>query len=289
MCKHLSGVALLVALSCHAALAAAGDAEARFAPADFEAHMKALNPKVPAGFTVIVEPPFVVIGDGKRDAVKASVEHTVRWAVRMLKQDYFAKDPEYIMDIWLFCDKDSYEANTQKIFGEKPSSPFGYCSYTHRALIMNIGTGGGTLVHEIVHAFLRSNFPQVPAWSSEGFASLYEQCGEKDGHIRGMTNWRLAGLQKAIREKRLVSFELLTALSDDDFYSKDKGGNYAQARYLCYYLQEKGLLVNYYKEFITACKDDPTGFLTLKKTLGREDMPAFQKEWEAWVMGLSFP
>jgi len=59
------------------------------------------------------------------------------------------------------CSKDaaSYEKNTLLLFKEKPSTPYGYYSSTHKALIMNIATGGGTLVHEIVHPFVEANFP----------------------------------------------------------------------------------------------------------------------------------
>ena len=40
---------------------------------------------------------------------------------------------------------------------------------------MNIATGGGTLVHEIVHPFMAANFEQCPSWFNEGLGSLYEQ------------------------------------------------------------------------------------------------------------------
>ena len=48
---------------------------------------------------------------------------------------------------------------------------------------MNISTGGGTLVHEIVHPFIQSNFPNCPSWFNEGLGSLYEQCRERNGKI----------------------------------------------------------------------------------------------------------
>ena len=56
--------------------------------------------------------------------------------------------------------------------------------------------------------------------------------------IRGLTNWRLPGLQRAIRDGALPSFRALTATSEAQFYGADPGTNYAQARYLLYYLQE---------------------------------------------------
>jgi hypothetical protein len=85
-------------------------------------------------------------------------------------------------------------AECRKDFQSKPTTPYGYYSSTHKALVMNISTGGGTLVHEIVHPFIEANFPNCPAWLNEGLGSLYEQCGEVDGHIHGYTNWRLPGI-----------------------------------------------------------------------------------------------
>ena len=45
--------------------------------------------------------------------------------------------------------------------------------------------------------------------------TLYEQSGERDGHIIGYTNWRLAGLQKAIKEGRVPTFKTLTATTTE--------------------------------------------------------------------------
>ena len=71
-----------------------------------------------------------------------------------------------------------------------------------------------------------------------------------------------------------------------EFYSEDKGTNYSQARYLCYYLQEKGLLVKFYQEFHARQQDDPSGFKTLQKILGEPDMDKFKLNWEKYVLDL---
>ena len=153
---------------------------------------------------------------------------------------------------------------------------------------MNISTGGGTLVHEIVHPFMASNFPACHAWFNEGLASLYEQCGDKDGHIWGKTNWRLRGLQGAIGDDRVPSFKTLCSTTTHEFYEEDPGTNYSQARYLCYYLQEHGLLVKYYHEFKKNADKDPGGYATLQRILGERDMNQFKKNWEAYVAKLRF-
>ncbi|MEK0451884.1 MAG: hypothetical protein RL088_4152 [Verrucomicrobiota bacterium] len=254
--------------------------------------MAALRKRIPAsGFTVVQQPPFVVIGDEPEAVVRLRSTTIVKWAVDLLKRDFFAKDPEEIIDVWLFKDKESYDKHVVEIFGDRPTTPFGYYSPKHRALIMNIATGGGTLVHEIVHPYMRANFPDCPPWFNEGMGSLFEQSREMDGHIRGLTNWRLARLQQGIKAGRVLPFEKLTALNTEDFYGEAGGYSsyYGQSRYLCYYLQEKGLLVKYYREFVANAKDDPGGFKTLKKVLGESDMVAFQKKWEEYVMSLAFP
>jgi len=268
--------------------AAATAAEAANAATDFEAHVALLKKRLPStDFTIVVQSPFVVIGDEPADAVKQHSEDTVKWAVDKLKQDYFTKDPKDILDIWLFKDATSYEKNARLLFNDKPSTPYGYYSSEHKALIMNISTGGGTLVHEIVHPFMEANFPACPPWLNEGMGSLYEQCGEEDGHIYGYVNWRLPGLQKAIQAGQVPAFKTLLAMDAHTFYSDGTGVNYAQSRYLCYYLQEKKLLVKFYKRFQANQKTDPTGFQTLKAVLRESDMDQFKRKWEKFVVTLS--
>ena len=269
-----------------------------FTEADFAKHVAALKSEMRkrlagarsvmnvADFSFVIQPPFVVVGDESKEVVQEHAVATVKWAVDRLKQDFFPSDPKDILDIWLFKDSASYEKHAALFFGDKPTTPYGYYSPVHKALIMNISTGGGTLVHEIVHPFMEANFPACPPWLNEGLGSLYEQCGDAGGHIHGYTNWRLPGLQRAIRSKKVPSFKELTELDSNAFYNEDKGVNYAQARYLCYYLQQKELLVKFYREFHARQKDDPTGFKTLQLVLGEANMDAFKTKWEEYVLGL---
>ena len=87
----------------------------------------------------------------------------------------------------------------------------------------------------------------------------------------------------------MPSFKTLCSSTGYEFYQKDKGTNYAQARYLCYYLQQRGLLRKFYHAFYANRKSDPTGYSTLKAVLGRSDMDKFKKDWEAYVLKLRFP
>jgi hypothetical protein len=260
-------------------------------PAEYAQHVMALRDRLSQDFRIVVEPPFVVIGNGSRAEVAAWAQGTVRRAVAALRKAYFAKDPERILDVFLFDDARSYERHAQRLSGHPPQTPYGYYDPDAGALIMNIATGGGTLVHELVHPFMHANFPECPAWFNEGMGSLYEQSRFREGALIGMTNWRLPGLQQAIRQERTASLHALTGASDREFYGDDTGVNYAHARYLLYYLQEHGLLQRYYREFRGAQREDPTGYAALLRVLDRtpQQMPEFERELNRYILALRFP
>lgn len=237
------------------------------------------------------EAPFIVVADGGEAALERGTG-TVRWASDKLEADFFAKRPDKILPVFLFQGADSYNRGVAALTGDDPGTPYGFYSRAHGGLFMNIATGGGTLVHEIVHPYVEADFANAPAWLNEGLGSLFEQSAERDGHIVGLTNWRLAGLQKAIAGGGVPSFDKLTHLSDTEFYGDDSGLNYAAARYLLYYLQERGKLRDLYRDFRAAAADDPSGYQTLRETLatlGEHDMTAFETKWRRYVAALSFP
>ena len=87
--------------------------------------MAELNQRVPAGFVVVMQPPFVVIGDESPGMVRSRATNTVKWAVDQLKQEFFQRDPVEIIDIWLFADRESYTNHAWRLFGDAPTAPFG--------------------------------------------------------------------------------------------------------------------------------------------------------------------
>ncbi len=260
--------------------------------AEYAEHVRKLRERLRArglgNLQVRIEVPFVVAGDGTSEELERSLE-TVRWATDKLEQDFFARRPAKILDVFLFQTAESYERGVEALTGDAPGTPNGFYSSANGGLFMNISTGGGTLVHEIVHPYVEADLPSAPPWLNEGLGSLFEQSAERDGHIVGRTNWRLAGLQRAIARDGLPSFRELTSKGSAAFYDDERGTNYAQSRYLLYYLQEQGLLRDFYRAFRAARAKDPTGYATLAQTLGERDMPAFQRRWEQYVAALRFP
>ncbi len=232
-----------------------------------------------------IEPPFVVWGDGggKPDT------RTVRWTVKQLEAQYFSERPKGTYDIFLFDGAESYTRHAKAMFGEEPGTPYGYASSVHKALVMNIATGGGNLVHEIVHPYVAANFDDAPKWLNEGLASLYEQSSERDGRIVGLPNWRLEGLQRALARGPIMPFAKRVQTSDAQFRDENEGLHYAQARYLMQYLQEEGLLQDFVQRALKQQHEDPTASRALRQTLGETRWRTLDATWRKWVMGLRFP
>jgi len=255
--------------------------------ADYAQHVRILRKGLPKEFSVFVSKPFVIIGNEMKGTVRKHSEETVKWAVDRLKLLYFEKDPDHIINVWLFKDDETYNHYIQKYYKHKPASRFGYYSPKHKALCANMKFGTGTLVHEIVHPFMLTNFPKCPAWFNEGMAALYEQSYDRDGRIRAQTNQRLRLMHKAIQAKKLPPLKTLMSTTRDEFYrDRDRVLYYAEARYLCYYLEKHNLLTRYYHQFRANVEEDATGYKTLQQVLGKDgrDMARFQRKWEYWLL-----
>ena len=250
--------------------------------------LKEWSPRFDAeGFSYVASGPFVIAGDGGAEKIARYRDGTILAADRALKAMYFTKRPPEPILILLFEKAGPYKRLAKKWFGDDEVPHFGFFRPGERVMLMNVGTGTGTLVHELVHALMDPDFPQVPDWFNEGFASLYEQSSINGDTIEGHANWRLPDLQAAIRKDKLRP--LAEMIESPKFYEEKRVGiNYAQARYLMLYLQEKKLLKDYYRAFREHVKDDPNGLATLKKILKTSDLAEFETGWRKWVLSLKF-
>jgi hypothetical protein len=62
--------------------------------------------------------------------------------------------------------------------------------------------------------------------------------------------------------------------------------DYAHARYLCLYLQQRDLLEPYYRKFRANAGGDQAGLWTLRKLLGTDTLDEFDREFRQWVLTL---
>ena len=283
--KRIIVVCVVLLAAC--SVRAAEDAAAAKREEAFKKAVAEMKKELGSGFIVERAGAFVVGGNLSRRSFNRTKKHTIEDCAAALWNDFFTVKPDYPIKIYLFRGKDSYEKWVKRLAGFEPSSPFGFYLPSKKSMMMNIATGGGTLVHEMTHALTEVDFPGCPTWFFEGLGSLFEQCYvTRDGHIRGAVNWRLPVLRKG----GFVPLQGLIEMTEAAFRGKEEPLNYANARYLCLYLQQRGLLRKFYKTFRDAhkAKKDKTGWTSFKQVVQEPPAP-FEKKWHAWVKTLKWP
>lgn len=245
-----------------------------------------LRPRLGGECQIIVREPFVIAGDMSADALDKWYMQTIGPAARAMARSYFPTLPDKPITVLLFSGEERYAHYARSLFGEEGISIYGYYKRGSRVLVMNIGTGGGTLVHELTHALIDFDLPEMPDWLNEGLASLHEQCHirEDESGIDGLENWRLAGLQDAIARGRLRSLESL--IGDNDFRDSDMGINYAQARYFALYLQRQSLLEDFVRRFRHNRHDDPLAIETVLATFPGRSWREIDEAFQKWALEL---
>ena len=249
-----------------------------------------LEKTAPPGFAVRVVRPFVVVSDEAKETVDRRVGRVIEPAIAWLERAYFRVEPPAAVAIWICADASSYQRATRSLTGRAPSTPFGFFSEEHDAIVLDASTGDGTLVHELVHPFVRADFPTCPTWLDEGMGSLYEQCVLESDGLRGLVNWRLDALQRAAADGSAPAIAELVRMAPDAFYGDGSALNYAAARYLCLYLQERGALAELYRRLRdgAASSTDPAADAekALVELLGASTVAEVDSAFKAWVTGL---
>lgn len=267
---------------------ARSDGSDRALAADCRREVKTLQARLGTECRAIVRAPWVIAGDMPAEELAAWYTRTVGPAERALDHAYFNTPPDRPITLLLFSSERSYNHYARQLFGEQGISVYGYYKPQQRTLIMNIGTGAGTLVHELTHALISFDFPDVPDWFNEGLASLHEasQIRRDESGIDGLPNWRLPGLQQAVRQHQLGSIAALVAATD--FRGEHVGLNYAHARYFCLFMQGRGVLVDFYHRFRAEHAGDATGAATLLSVFPGYDWERLDREFREWVLTLEW-
>jgi hypothetical protein len=237
---------------------------------------------------VIVASPFVAAGDMSLDELTKWHQQTIHPAAAAMASRYFEQRPDQPITVLLFATKDSYEHYAHQLYRDQGISVYGYYKPRERTLVMNISTGGGTLVHELTHALVAFDCPDVPDWFNEGLASLHEQCRFREDArgpwIEGLINWRLTRIQQELAAERLPS--LADFAVDVDFRGEREAVNYAQARYFCLYLQRRGLLEKFYTQLRANIDDDPRGLQAIKAVFPDRSWPEIDADFAEFLRAL---
>lgn len=231
--------------------------------------------------------PWVIATDLSEGKVARYLEGTIGTYAAQIQRQIFNKFPRKApVKVLLFKDRLSYEKGCKKLFDKIPDTPYGFYSRAYNSMAMNIGTGGGTLLHEMVHAMAETDFPRIPAWLNEGIGSLFEASDMRpDGAVIGVKNWRLNELLPAIKNGSATPLRELLAMSDERFYGDRSSLNYAVSRYFMQYLQEQGKLEGFYSRYRDNMNDSATSAL-LGMFGNAKTVEEIEADYHGWVRKL---
>ncbi|MDZ4685642.1 MAG: hypothetical protein SH850_11305 [Planctomycetaceae bacterium] len=238
---------------------------------------------VPETWTLLPRSPFVLAGDLPEAELRELWRGTIASTARALAVGYFDRQPEEPILLVVMSTDESYRA-ALKFLGHSGKSEYaGLYDRDERRLVLNLSTGEGTLAHELTHALAHADFPEMPEWFDEGLASLHEECQFSDDGLRlvGLGNWRGESLKDALSRQRLPS---ITEFVNHRFGDGGRTAReYAYARYLCLYLQERQLLGVFYRKCRENVAVDPSGGWSLMETLGTNDVDKVDREFRRWL------
>jgi hypothetical protein len=254
---------------------------------DYETKINELEKNLSKDFIIKRNSYFVIGSNLSSEETDKIIENTIGRALECFYNNYFEIKPSDVTVILLFKNDATYKYWAKELYGDTDLSRFGYYKPNTKVMLMNISTGTGTLVHEITHALVRYDFPDIPSWFNEGLGSLYERSSLNNGTILGYVNWRLPQLQEAINDNSYTNLNRLVNTTEDEFYGSKSGFYYAQARYLCLYLQEKGLLKKFYRTFRDEYNEDKTGEKFLEEML-KKKLNEIDRDYISWVKTLKY-
>jgi len=187
------------------------------------------------------------------------------------------------VDLCLFASTRSNRAFVVEVFGEDyDSSDWGFYVPRRRLVVANIGASRGNLRHELTHALLDDDFPDIPAWLNEGLGSLYGSAVRTKKGFKFLVNYRLRHLRQALKAGLLPDLDELANSTRRDVYGLNSLAYYALSRYLLLYLDRRGKL----DEFMTKLRQGPlTPARQLKILKEYVDYDAFID----WTKKLRFP
>ena len=237
--------------------------------------------------TEIVQDVFVLVAPpGWNQRALAASTSITKDALDAYFHDRFETPPARALAVLLFPDETTYQAYCAAHLGGACDSPFGLYRPDLRAIVMNAGSGLGTLTHELVHPIVEADFPRAPTWINEGIASLFEApVFPRKGEVHGVKNWRLPRLLAGMRSPNERDFARLDALfgtSDETFRGAREKLYYATARYVCQWLDERGWLWPFYRAYKAGFASDPTGRASFTRVTGMTPEDANAK-WAVWV------
>jgi hypothetical protein len=164
--------------------------------------------------------------------------------------------------------------------------------YQHEARTLIAKGLGFVTSHEFTHALHAADLDPLgqehPIWLVEGMAVLFERADYEKGPdgkevLTPLDNERLARLQAAARQKKLVPLSRLFKMEQPEFLGSRVMECYAESGSVMQYLYDQKLLRPFYDTFKENFAKDKSGRLALEKVTGKS-LEDFETDWKSWML-----
>ncbi|MCE5326580.1 MAG: PDZ domain-containing protein [Planctomycetaceae bacterium] len=150
---------------------------------------------------------------------------------------------------------------------------------------------GRTLLHEYTHALHHADQAAAnqlhPIWITEGLATLFEAAEITPEGLKPVADPRLGVVQRAIHTGSCPPLKWLLGC-DDKLFMKDPSLTYSQARYVMFYLYQRGQLDAWYATYKEGFAQDPTGQVAMERVLGQA-IEGLDRTWKSWAARVEVP
>jgi len=243
-----------------------------------------------------------------------TLEKTARYLERyldFLEREYGVALPPYYITLYMVKSSDELSKLGEKLHGMKVGrATFGYSFRDDMSVLAAVsgGFGPGTVMHELFHLAVRSQFGDIPQWLDEGLASLYEVSKFDGDKVTGIKNWRgqvllrLESMRPTLRQlisRDWFAFEQpeLSRMMQQDEYmnapsAEHMAATLATARYFTFYLQERGKLKAIYQRLREqqpsreSNQDVPAATIAIIESELGQGIDAVDADFIGWFHGL---
>lgn len=225
------------------------------------------------------------------EAVRAELARIAEWSQASLFPDLF--DPGASRDdAWVVVvlpGKSDFASWARASFGNDAVQGNSMIagSYMHdqkRLVAMDLGA---TLRHEFLHALhwrVSTRRGQAhPLWILEGLGTLVEDYDlTAEGALAPAVSWRTNTAKRIEKINKLIPLARLSSMTHAQFAGQRPLANYAQSRAFFLYLQQRGVLRDWFTEYQGSFREDRSGLASLERIL-RRSHAEIDADFKAWV------
>ena len=227
------------------------------------------------------------------EQARAEIDRTHAWFARAVEPTVEHAEPG---DAWISIilpSRPDFERWARQRFGPAGAGDFFDIGgeYHHDRKQLVAADLGPTLRHEYAHVLHWRHNTRLaqrhPVWIQEGLCSLPEDL-EPDPQTaldRAVPNWRTNSTKRLASALALPPVRDFVRIPRDRFTSHRPLANYAIARTIMLFLEDRGQLRDFYRIYTETIEDDPTGYRALIEVSGLS-AHEFDRAFRLWLRDL---